>query len=174
MPARFLVAYASRAGSTAEAIGPVLRDRGVEVDVQSVKEVHGISGYDVLVLRSAVWVGKPLPEAVRFAAAHRDALAQVPVAYVLLCDTLKEDTPAIREIAQRYMEPLLKIKQPVTLRLFAGACDLSTVHPLLCWFLMRVIGLAEGDWREWDQIRAWAADVPSRLEPLKPAVAVAA
>ena len=64
MPARILVAYASRAGSTAEAaeaIGQVLRDRGVEVDVQSVKAVHG------------VWVGKPLPEAVRFAAAHRTA-----------------------------------------------------------------------------------------------------
>ena len=177
MPARILVAYASRAGSTAEAaeaIGRVLRDRGAKVDVQPVKDLHGVSGYDALVLGSAVWIGKPLPEAVRFAAAHRDALARVPVAYFILCDTLKEDTPANREIAQRYVEPLLKIKQPVTLGLFAGARDLSKVHPLLRWFLMRVIRLAEGDWRDWERIRAWAADLPARLEPATPAVAVAA
>jgi len=177
MPDRILVAYASRAGSTAEAaeaIGQVLRDRGADVDVRSVKDLHGVTGYDALVLGSAVRVGKPLPEAVRFAATHRDALARVPVAYFILCDTLKEDTPANREIARRYLEPLSEIKQPVSLGLFAGARDLSKLHPLLRWFLMRVIRLAEGDWRDWEQIRAWAAHLPTRLEPAKPEVAVVA
>jgi menaquinone-dependent protoporphyrinogen oxidase len=172
MTARILVAYASRAGSTAgaaEAIGQVLRDRGADVDVRSVKEVQGVGRYDALVLGSAVWVGKPLPEAVRFAAAHADALAPVPVAYFILCDTLQEDTPANRATARRYVGPLMRIKQPVSLGLFAGARDLSQVHPLLRWFLMRVIGLAEGDWRDWEQIRAWAADLPARLERARPA-----
>src|SRR5688500_3500374 len=94
MTNHMLVAYASRAGSTAEvaeAIGEVLREAGAEADVRPVQAVEGLAGYDALVLGSAIWVGKPLPEALRFAAAQQRALANLPVAYFVLCDTLRED-----------------------------------------------------------------------------------
>ena len=166
MPARILVAYASRAGATAEAaeaIGQVLRDRGAEVDLRSVKDVHGVSGYDALVLGSAVWVGKPLPEAIRFAATRKDGLADLPIAYFVLCDTLREDTAENRARARGYLDPLVAVKAPVSLGLFAGARNFSKLHPFLRWLLKNVMRLAEGDWRDWDQIRVWAADLPSRL-----------
>jgi menaquinone-dependent protoporphyrinogen oxidase len=174
MSQRILVAHASRAGSTAEVaetIGEVLRESGSDVDVRSVKDLHSVAGYDALVLGTAIWAGKPLPEMLKFAAAQQDAFAQKPVAYFILCDTLKEDTPGNREIARRYLEPLLKVRQSVSLGLFAGARDFSKLHPLLRWFFTRVIRLPEGDWRDWEQIRSWATELAPRLAAVQPALA---
>ena len=67
------------------------------------------------------------------------------------------------ELARGYLDPLVAIKEPVSLGLFAGARDFSKLHPLLRWVLKYVMRLAEGDWRDWDQIRAWAADLPMRF-----------
>jgi menaquinone-dependent protoporphyrinogen oxidase len=166
MSHRTLVAYASRAGSTAEvaeAVGQVLRDLGVDVDVRSVKEVADVSDYDALILGSAIWAGKPLPEMLRFAAKHRDAMSGIPVAYFIQCDLLREYTPAHRQAALGYVAPLRKLHEPVSVGLFAGRRDFSNVHPLLTWVLKHVFRLVEGDFRDWEQIRAWAATVAAQL-----------
>lgn len=173
MTPRILVAYASRAGSTAEvaeAVGQILREGGAEVDVQPVKDIQSLAGYDALVLGSAIWMGKPLPEARRFAAAQRQALANLPVAYFALCETLREDTPANRDRARCFLAPLRKLKQPVSLGLFAGAKDYSSVHPFVRWVLVNLLKLPEGDWRDWAQIRAWAAALAPRLIRTDPAL----
>ena len=174
MSHRTLIAYASRAGSTAEVaetIGNVLRESGLDVDVRSVKDVQSLTGYDALVLGSAIWAGKPLPEMQRFVADQHEALARLPVAYFILCDALREDTPANRQIALGYLSPLRAAKQPVSVGMFAGRRDFSKVHPLLRWFLMRVVRLAEGDWRDWAQIRAWAVTLAAQLADARPALA---
>jgi menaquinone-dependent protoporphyrinogen oxidase len=174
MSQRILIAYASRAGSTAEVaetIGDVLRECGLNVDVRSVKDVQNFTGYDALVLGSAIWAGKPLPEMQRFVADQHEALAHLPVAYFILCDALREYTPANQQIALGYLAPSRKAKQPVSVGMFAGRRDFSKVHPLLRWFLMRVIRLAEGDWRDWEQIRSWAAELAPRLAYVQPALA---
>jgi menaquinone-dependent protoporphyrinogen oxidase len=166
MRGHILVAYATRAGSTAEVagtIGQVLRDSVLDVDVRPVKGVTDVTGYDALVLGSAIWAGKPLPEMRQFVANQHGALARLPVAYFILCDTLREDTPANRQIALGYLAPLREMKQPVSMGLFAGARDFSKIHPLLRWFVMHVFRLAEGDWRNWSQIRAWAAELAPSL-----------
>jgi menaquinone-dependent protoporphyrinogen oxidase len=157
---RTLIAYASRAGATADvagAIGDVLRICGIDADVRPIKDVRSFEGYDSLVAGSAIWVGKPLPEMLRFLQQHRDCLARVPVAYFILCDTLRTYTPSNRQIALGYAVPLREIKEPIELGMFAGRRDFSRMNPLVRWLLMRVIGLEEGDWRDWDQIRAWAS-----------------
>jgi menaquinone-dependent protoporphyrinogen oxidase len=166
MSHRTLIAYASRAGSTAEVaqtIGDVLREHGHDVDLRSVYDVGDVAGYDSLVLGTAIWAGKPLPEMRRFMTAHRDALAGLPVAYFIQCDLLRKYTPANRQIALGYLAPLRALKEPVSIGLFAGRRDFSTTNRLLRWFLMRVVRLAEGDWRNWDQIRAWAARLAEQL-----------
>jgi menaquinone-dependent protoporphyrinogen oxidase len=177
MNTRMLVAYASRAGSTAEvarAVGEVLRAAGHEVDVRPVKEVHDLMGYDALVLGSAIWAGKPLPEAVRFAKDQRNAFVHVPVAYFILCDTLREDTPENREVARNYLAPLDTVQLPVSAGLFGGVRDFSKLNPLLRWFLKNVVRLVEGDGRNWDAINAWAASLPDLLTPGKPSLTSAA
>jgi menaquinone-dependent protoporphyrinogen oxidase len=174
MSHRTLIAYASRAGSTAEVaetIGNVLRESGLDVDVRSVGDVRSLTGYDALVLGSAIWAGKPLPEMQRFVADQHEALARLPVAYFILCDALREYTPANRQIALGYLSPLRAAKQPVSVGMFAGRRDFSKVHPLLRWFLMRVVRLAEGDWRDWAQIRAWAVTLAAQLADARPVLA---
>ena len=117
MSHRTLIAYASRAGSTAEvaeAIGEVLRERGIDVDVRSVKDVADIAGYEALILGSAIWAGKPLPEMRKFVTDQRDAVAQLPVAYFIQCDLLREYTPANRQVALGYVAPLRKLHEPIS------------------------------------------------------------
>lgn len=166
MSRRTLLAYASRAGSTAEVadrVGDVLRNSGIDVDVRSVKDVTEIAGYDSLVLGSAIWAGKPLPEMLRFVAEQRAAMSGMPVAYFILCEQLREYTPANRQVALGYVTPLRKLHEPVSIGMFAGRRDFSKVHPLLRWLLMRVFRFAEGDWRDWAQIRTWAAAAAGQL-----------
>ena len=163
---RTLIVYASRAGATADVattIGDVLRNRGIDVDVRPVKDVRSVEGYDSLVAGSAIWAGKPLPGDVRFLQEHCDCLARVPVAYFILCDTLRSCTPSNRQIALGYAAPLREIKEPIELGMFAGRRDFSKMNPLVRWLLMRVIGLEEGDWRNWDQIRAWASRTAEQI-----------
>jgi menaquinone-dependent protoporphyrinogen oxidase len=67
-----LVAYASKYGDTrqiAERIAQHLRAAGLEVDVQPVKAIGELAGYDAVVLGSAVYYGSWMKEAVNFAAA---------------------------------------------------------------------------------------------------------
>lgn len=171
MSHRTLIAYASRAGSTAEVaevVADVLRQSGIDVDVRSVRDVTDIAGYDSLVLGSAIWAGRPLPEMQRFVADQRDAMSVIPVAYFIQCDLLREYTPANRQIALGYLAALRKEKEPISIGMFAGRRDFSTIHPLLRWALTRLLRLAEGDWRDWDQIKSWSATVASQLAQIEP------
>jgi menaquinone-dependent protoporphyrinogen oxidase len=170
MPSHVLVAYASREGSTAEiaeTIGMVLREAGAEVDVLPVKEVHNLDGYDAVVLGSAVHIGKVLPEAVQFAKRHQPVLADLPVAYFVGCDRMREDMPQNRQVSLNSLRALQRIKEPMSVGLFAGKRDLHNPNSALRWLLAR-INVIEGDWRDWSKIRAWAHSLTRPSAPLVP------
>ena len=166
MSHKTLVAYASRAGSTAEVahtVGDVLRQAGIDADVRSVDDVPDLADYDSLILGSAIWAGKPIPETLQFMTRHRDEIARIPVAYFVLCEILRNFTPSNRQIALGYVAPLRQIKEPVSIATFAGRRDLSTTHPIVRWLLLHLLPIAEGDWRDWDRIRDWAEAVGEKL-----------
>jgi menaquinone-dependent protoporphyrinogen oxidase len=134
---------------------------------QARKSTPGPSGkwatsYDALVLGNAVRIGKVLPEAVRFARRHHDALAGLPVAYFVGCDRMREDTPQNRRASLAALRSLQSIKKALSVGLFAGKRDLHHAHPVLRWLLAR-INVVEGDWRDWPQISAWAAGLTGQL-----------
>lgn len=91
-PARILVAYATRHGSTAEIaewITRELRDTGAQVDLVGVDSAPPLDGYD------AVFIGGPMimgwhRGARRFLRTHRDALATVPTALFVVAASLTE------------------------------------------------------------------------------------
>jgi menaquinone-dependent protoporphyrinogen oxidase len=171
MSRRILVAYATAAGSTREvaaAVADTLREGGAQVDLHAVKEVRDLAGYDAVVLGSAIRGRQVLPEALQFAQRHAAALGGLPVAYFIVCATLMEDTTDHRQSAHRYLEPLRRIKEPVSEGLFAGKIEHRTLHPLMRW-TMRLMKAPEGDWRDWPQIRAWAAGLAPRLVRPAPA-----
>jgi menaquinone-dependent protoporphyrinogen oxidase len=66
---KFLIAYGSAAGSTAEvaqAIGEEMQKEGAQVDVKPVEEVKDIRGYDGVVVGSSVRIMKLLGKTRRF------------------------------------------------------------------------------------------------------------
>lgn len=155
---RILVAYATRAGSTsevAEAVGQALCDGGAAVDVKPTEEVDDIGGYRAVVVGSAIRIGRWLPEAVRFVEAKAGTLATMPVAYFQLSGFLQDGTPEKRQEAAAYLAPVRALVEPVGEGMFAGKIEYGT----LSFFdrtIAKLVGSAEGDWRDWEAIRAWA------------------
>jgi menaquinone-dependent protoporphyrinogen oxidase len=165
MSERILVAYASKCGSTgevAEAIGEALCNGGAAVDVQRVKNVSDVSPYRAVVVGSAIRMGRWLPEAVKFVEMHRDALSQVPVAYFAVCMTLQEDTEENRREAAAYLDPVREMVQPVDAGLFAGAMDYGKLSLPFRW-IIQAMKVPEGDFRDWDSIRAWGTNLRPML-----------
>jgi menaquinone-dependent protoporphyrinogen oxidase len=165
MSKKVLLAYASRAGSTAEVaerIGNILKGLGFDVDVKSVKEVTDVTGYDSIVIGSAVRMFKLLPETVKFAKRYRDELKNKPVAYFIVCLTMYENKEESRAKAQEYLKPLLEIKQPIGMGLFGGKMDYSKLS--FIWRILFKGRIPEGDFRNWDLIEEWAKNLGEELK----------
>ena len=163
---KILVAYATKAGSTAEVaaeIGRVVESKGgCKVDVRPVGKSKEVDGYDAVIIGSAIRAGKWLPEATKFVEKQRDALSQVPVAFFTVCLTLSEDTEENRREVAAYLDPVREVLQPVDVGLFAGVMDYSKLSFLLR-LMMKKMKSPEGDFRDWEAIRAWAGQVRARL-----------
>ena len=161
MDKRILVTYASKYGSTggvAEAIGKGLCSKGAAADVLLTKNAVNLSSYQGVVVGSAIYMGKWLPDAVEFVKTNCEMLRRVPVAYFLVCMTLCKPTEENRVKVLAYLDPVLKAIpeiKPVGIGTFAGALDYSN----LSWLNKKILkskGTPEGDFRDWNAIRAWA------------------
>jgi menaquinone-dependent protoporphyrinogen oxidase len=166
MPGRILVAYATRAGATAEvaeAVAEVLRTGGNDVTVSEVRQVRDVGGYDGIVLGSAVRMGKVMPEALRFARRNHARLASIPTACFSVGITMHEDTAERRELAERAIKPLTDLLRPRKVGLFGGKVDPARLEFPWRLFLKQVKEgeMAPGDHRDFDKIRAWAEDTNS-------------
>jgi len=162
MAKKVLIAYASKCGSTGEvakAIGEELCAAGFAADVRRVQEVKDVSGYDAVVIGSAARMGKLLGAAPRFGQRHSASLASLPTAYFTVCLAMKDDTPENRQTASGYLAPLCQVREPVSKGLFGGALDYAKLGPLFRFAFSKAEGMEEGDYRDWDAIRGWAAEV---------------
>jgi menaquinone-dependent protoporphyrinogen oxidase len=163
-----LIAYASAYGSTggvAEAIGKELCRKGAKVDVFLMKNVKNLSSYQGVVVGSAIYRGKWMPEAVNFVRGHAEILQQVPVAYFMVCMTMRQPTEENRRKALAFLDPVLQTipqVKPVDIAPFAGAMHYNN----LSWLNKTVIqskGGSEGDFRDWKAIQTWAQGLGSLL-----------
>lgn len=163
MEKKILVAYASRYGSTggvADAIGTELCSKNVAADVVLIENTGNINSYQGMIIGAPVYMGKWMSEAVDFVKKNRDILSKVPVAYFFVCMTLAQPTKKDRIEVLSYMEPILKAVpeiKPVGIGTFAGALDYNN----LSWINKKILkskGTPEGDFRDWNDIRAWARE----------------
>jgi menaquinone-dependent protoporphyrinogen oxidase len=158
---KVLVTYASKYGSTggvADALGKELCAKEVATDVLLIRNVTNVSSYQGVVIGSPIYMGKWMSEAVDFLKTNRNILRQVPVTYFLVCMTLARPTEKNRVEVLSYMDPILKTVpeiKPVGIGTFAGALDYGN----LSWLNQKILkskGTPEGDFRDWNVIRAWA------------------
>jgi menaquinone-dependent protoporphyrinogen oxidase len=160
---RILVASASKHGATAEIatrIGNTLRGEGFECEVRDVCDVPDPSGFQAVVLGSGVYAGQWLKDARKFIDKNAAALQTMPV-WVFssgpLGDPLKpDDEEAVT--AAGVVEATAAIEH----RLFAGALDKSKLS-----FgekaIVKAVRAADGDFRDWAAIDAWAEQIAVAL-----------
>lgn len=172
---KVLVAYASMHGSTgevAQAIGKVLCAAGASVDIRLVKSVKDMRPYQAVVIGGAVRSDRWLPEAKEFVASNRAFLSIVPTAYFLTCLTLFRPTEENQKKAQSFLDPVreeVPEVRPFSTGLFAGVLDLNRYSAAIATVMrykMWANDIEEGDYRDWNSIRAWA-------DQLRPAILAA-
>lgn len=163
---RVLVAVASKHGATAE-IGRVIGDTldaGHDVDVRRAEDVEGVDGFDAVVVGSAVYAGHWLDPAKRFITAHAEALRPLPV---WLFSSGPIGSPLKPEEDPVDVSDLMEATAAVEHRIFSGKLNRSQLG-----FderaIVRALGAPEGDFRDWDDIRAWASSVVAALEAHSP------
>ncbi len=161
-----LVAYATRYGSTqevAEKIAATLRESGLTVDVQPVKQVRTLDGYRAVVVGAPLYMFDWLKEARDFLSRQRAVLEEMPVAVFALGPTedKEKDWTETRAQLDKVLSKFPWLT-PVAVELFGGKFD-----PAKLTFPYNLVpGLKRmpvNDIRDWDTICAWANGLPEKL-----------
>ncbi len=162
---KILIAYASQFGTTgevAEAIGEVLCQAGSTVETKWVKNVKNLNNYDAVIIGSAIQYNKWMSEATEFVTAHQNILSKLPVAYFFTCLELSQQTERAEKQAMAYSDKLYTLVpqvKPLSVGGFAGVLDYSKMSfflRLIFKGILSILGVQEGDYRDWDAIRSWA------------------
>jgi menaquinone-dependent protoporphyrinogen oxidase len=163
MNKHILIGYATRTGSTvgvAEAFGETLGKRGFRVEVKPMKEVTSLEGYQAVILGSAINGAQWLPEAVDFVKSNQNALHTVPVALFCVHGMNVSDDEKAKKRRLAYLDNVRALIKPKTEAFFAGiGLDPGEKNKIIRWMYFAFGGGGEGDMRDWDKIRGWAADV---------------
>jgi len=167
---RVLVAVASRHGGTqeiGEVIADVLRGAGHDVDEIDPGDVDLIDPYDAVVLGSAVYNGRWLPEARELAQRAATPLSRRPV--WLLSSGLAATLPASVATSSTEMRDLGERIAARGHRKFAGRLNRSALS-----FAERTIIAAargrDGDYRDLDAVRDWGGSIAAELDDVPAAV----
>lgn len=163
---RILIVWASRHGATtevAEAVAEELTKAGLEVTLSEASKVTSIAEYDGLVLGSAVYMTQWVDDMRRFANTFHDELQNKNLwAFSVGLSGVPKGNV---QDPVRVGPVLLKIN-PRDHKTFAGRLrprELSLRERSIA----RLGGAVEGDFRDWDEIRAWARGVADDMKSLE-------
>jgi len=176
----------------ARAIGEELSREGAAVEVRPLAEVTEVSGYQAVIVGGPMILGWHR-DAVAFLKRHQEALRDKPVAYFFTalsltrsgenhlngCTVFQDPAlakaphdPAKLSFKEKYASvasylepPFTQAPQehPVSAAFFAGALDYGKLSLFQKLFVRFIIGAQAGDFRNWEAIRSWAADLRPRL-----------
>ena len=159
---KVLVTAASKHGATtaiARAIGEALQAEGLETTVLPPEDVSGVAGYDAVVIGSAVYMGRWLEPAKRLV--ERDGAALVARSVWLFSSGPVGDPPKPAEDPVDVAD-LIAAAGAREHRVFPG----TVVKKGLGFGEKAVVAalrVPEGDFRPWDEIRAWAKEIAATL-----------
>jgi menaquinone-dependent protoporphyrinogen oxidase len=171
---KVLVAYETKYGATkaiAMRIGDVLELHGLDVDVVRGRVVGDISGYDAFVLGSAAYYGSWLREMTEVVQDYQDILRTRPVWLFSSgpLGTAKVDAQGrdVRTAAiPKTVTELTPLVAPRDHHVFFGALDKAKLAlPDRLVASMPAFPGVEGDFRDWDDVTAWAESIAKALVP---------
>jgi menaquinone-dependent protoporphyrinogen oxidase len=165
---RILVVFGSKHGATAEiaehlarslVASPAGRSSGLEAVARSVEQLTDPAPFDAVLLGSAVYAGRWLEPVRRYVALHAGALRRRPV-WLFSSGPIGE--PPFPPDEPYDAAPLAAVIGARAHRVFPGRLDKSrlTVGERAMVTAMRA---PTGDFRDWEEIAVWAAEVAASL-----------
>lgn len=168
MPAPVLVGYATRYGSTqevAEAVAAALRENGLAVDLQLLREVRSLTGYGAVVLGAPLFMFHWHKDALNFLSRYRKDLMERPVAVFALGPVHDPHDEEEWESSRAQLKKELAKASwftPVSLEMFGGKFDPAK----LGFPINKLAGDAPAsDIRDWTAIRTWAHSLAAQFAP---------
>ncbi|MFN8420365.1 MAG: flavodoxin domain-containing protein [Anaerolineae bacterium] len=159
-----LVAVATKHGSTyeiAEEIVQELKAEGYAVELRSADDIADVTGYDAVILGSAVYAGNWLPEAKQFIERNHRKLAELPV-WVFSSGPLGSHNPQPHDDPARLAAPLGEVLVRDH-KVFVGKLNVTDLG-LAERLIVLAVRAPEGDFRDWDEIRMWAQKIARELQ----------
>jgi menaquinone-dependent protoporphyrinogen oxidase len=171
METKILVAYASVHGSTreiAEKIAATIREAGLEVDLQPIREARKLDGYRAVVLGAPLYMFHWHKDALRFLSQHRRVIeGGLEVAIFAGGPFATGDEKEWQEVRAQMDKELAKFPwlAPLAIEIVGGRFDPTS----LCFPYNLIPALKQmeaSDLRDWAAIQAWARDLAVKLQPV--------
>ncbi len=156
---RVLVAVASQHGATreiADMIGATIAGRGIKTDICEVEDVATLEGYDAFVVGSAVYMGGWIKSARAFVLQHAEELAARPT--WLFSSGPVGDPPRPDSGTAVKIDDLVASVHAREHRVFSGRLEMGRLG-LVQRTVARAVHVAEGDYRDWDEIEEWGTAI---------------
>jgi menaquinone-dependent protoporphyrinogen oxidase len=156
-----LVIYGSRLGATrgiAERIATRLRARDHDVNLEAAEQVTELPPADAFVIGSGVYGQHWMKEATALVRRNRGVLSTRPV-WLFSSGPVGRWASAPDPVEPKEIAGLRAAIHPRDHRVFAGALDRASIDKSNLTAIERFVTrkfMPEGDYRNWDQIDAWA------------------
>lgn len=175
-----LIVYGSRYGTAEEIateIGKIMEDEGFEVDLADSKSLKNcdISPFDLIIVGSGIKMGKWTKGSLKFLKDNKSQMATKKVALFVSCGAANQEKSRkegwdnyLKKVAAENLE-----EEPDELGLFGSVYDPNAKHGLMHKLTNRfykkelekqgIDTTKRYDYRDWDEIRAWARNLTKLL-----------
>jgi menaquinone-dependent protoporphyrinogen oxidase len=167
MPNSILVTYSTVYGSTqevAERVAATLREHGLEVDLQPIRQVRSLDKYSAVVLGAPMYMFHWHKGALGFLSKHRAALSQKALAIFAL-GPIHDEAKEFQDARAQLDKELSKFPwlAPVAIEIIGGKLEPSKFrfpHNLI----PALRKMPASDIRDWTAIRTWASHLATKLQ----------
>lgn len=168
---RVLVVVASKHGSTheiAEKISAVLHKEGYLVHVFQATKAPKPSKFDAAIIGSSIYAGNWLKEAKDYIYRYKNEFASLPV--WLFSSGPVGDKPQPESNQIMHLDEYRTITNCVEHKIFTGKIDADKLN-VAERLMVRTFKIPYGDYRNWDEISAWATNIARALRAHRKATA---
>lgn len=167
MSAAVLVTYATNCGSTqevAETVATELRNGGFTAELQQMRSVKTLNGYQAVILGAPLYIGHWHKDTRRFLMYYEKALKERPVA-VFALGPLQDEAKEWQDARTQFAQELAKFPwlTPVAIEVMGGVFNPAKLRfPFNLAPILRQTPAS--DIRDWVSIRTWASNLTTQFQ----------